>query len=413
MSKNYSQDKSRATDQYKLDSENGGTQTHVPPNTRSPVHATDCKTQSSSTSSPRRRIHSRPKIQPLSQIPCDPTLVSAQDEQEPPQTPSSLSNLTSDGNSSHIQFDILRRLHEGEHRRVDLIEKDGQEMVLKVLVFARENSPDRLKLIRTELDLLKRIDCELIVAHFGSYLYLSAREVHIFMEYMDGGSLDRVQTRVGRVPEPILTTIAVRVVGGLKYLWDQHTALHRDIKPANILVNTRGQVKLCDFGTSRILEHPDHQAMTFIGTFLYMSPERLEAVKHGLPSDVWALGISLLELATGYPPVPLVPHDPPVVPMRTRDTPLNEFKRVSTKPARTPILMAVMTDISSGKIGIAPECNRYFSPEFRAIIARMLTLAPEERVSVHNLAEDPWLNAVAANTDEMASYVLWVLSLPT
>eukprot|EP00041_Stephanoeca_diplocostata_P013263 m.232395 g.232395 ORF g.232395 m.232395 type:complete len:228 (-) comp19274_c0_seq11:1171-1854(-) len=177
MSKNYSQDKSRATDQYKLDSENGGTQTHVPPNTRSPVHATDCKTQSSSTSSPRRRIHSRPKIQPLSQIPCDPTLVSAQDEQEPPQTPSSLSNLTSDGNSSHIQFDILRRLHEGEHRRVDLIEKDGQEMVLKVLVFARENSPDRLKLIRTELDLLKRIDCELIVAHFGSYLYLSAREV--------------------------------------------------------------------------------------------------------------------------------------------------------------------------------------------------------------------------------------------
>eukprot|EP00041_Stephanoeca_diplocostata_P013265 m.232324 g.232324 ORF g.232324 m.232324 type:complete len:82 (-) comp19274_c0_seq3:247-492(-) len=61
-------------------------------------------------------------------------------------------------------------------------------------------------------------------------------QVHIFMEYMDGGSLDRVQTRVGRVPEPILTTIAVRVVGGLKYLWDQHTALHRDIKPANILV---------------------------------------------------------------------------------------------------------------------------------------------------------------------------------
>ncbi len=49
------------------------------------------------------------------------------------------------------------------------------------------------------------------------------------------------------MPEPILAKVALSVVKGLQYLWDRFAMMHRDVKPRNILVNARGQFKLCDF----------------------------------------------------------------------------------------------------------------------------------------------------------------------
>lgn len=64
-------------------------------------------------------------------------------------------------------------------------------------------------------------------------------------------------------------------------------------------MNTEGDIKLCDFGTSRILEGPSANGVTFIGTMNYMSPERLEGNVHAVAGDVFSLGLTLMELATG------------------------------------------------------------------------------------------------------------------
>lgn len=73
--------------------------------------------------------------------------------------------------------------------------------------------------------------------------------------------------------------------------------MHRDIKPSNILVNSKGQIKLCDFGVSSELDNS--VADTFVGTGTYMAPERIQGSPYTVKSDVWSVGLSLMELAIG------------------------------------------------------------------------------------------------------------------
>lgn len=89
------------------------------------------------------------------------------------------------------------------------------------------------------------------------------------MEYMDAGSLDLILKKAGRIPENILGKITLAVLKGLSYLRDKHAIMHRDVKPSNILVNSNGEIKICDFGVSGQLI--DSMANSFVGTRSYMS----------------------------------------------------------------------------------------------------------------------------------------------
>ena len=160
------------------------------------------------------------------------------------------------------------------------------------------------KAIHNELKILKDVKSCFIVKYYGAFVESGLQEVHIFMEYMDGGSFASLMPRVGRFPEAILARVAHGSASGLSYLLENHNAIHRDIKPGNILVNTAGEVKICDFGTARVMENVEKQAITFIGTMVYMSPERVEGRTHGSAGDVWALGVTLLEMAIGFRPIP-------------------------------------------------------------------------------------------------------------
>jgi serine/threonine protein kinase len=88
---------------------------------------------------------------------------------------------------------------------------------------------------------------------------------------------------------------------GLSYLHSKNQ-LHRDIKPANVLLNMKGEVKLSDFGISRTLPSETLFTRTAVGTRSYMSPERIEGSSYGFKGDIWGIGLTLYELATGtYP----------------------------------------------------------------------------------------------------------------
>lgn len=86
---------------------------------------------------------------------------------------------------------------------------------------------------------------------------------------------------------------------GLSYLNTIKKQLHRDIKPENILLNHQGHVKLTDFGISRSLDNTEFLCNTFVGTTNYMSLERLAVKKYDHRSDIWSMGLMLIELVTG------------------------------------------------------------------------------------------------------------------
>ncbi|GAA6021399.1 hypothetical protein JCM11491_006695 [Sporobolomyces phaffii] len=166
-------------------------------------------------------------------------------------------------------------------------------MAKKVVHIA--TSENTRKQILRELQIMHDCSSPYIVSFYGAYL----QDPHICMcmEFMDKGSLDNIYKKVGPIPEPILGKIAFAVVSGLTYLYEVHKIMHRDVKPSNILLNSAGRIKICDFGVSG--ELINSVADTFVGTSTYMSPERISGDPYTVKSDVWSLGITLVELAIG------------------------------------------------------------------------------------------------------------------
>ncbi|KAA8645480.1 hypothetical protein EYZ11_009738 [Aspergillus tanneri] len=135
-----------------------------------------------------------------------------------------------------------------------------------------------------------------IVTFYGAFQN-EARDIVLCMEYMDCGSLDRISKDFGPVRVDVLGKITESVLAGLVYLYEAHRIMHRDIKPSNILVNSRGNIKLCDFGVAT--ETVNSIADTFVGTSTYMAPERIQGGAYTVRSDVWSVGLTVMELAVG------------------------------------------------------------------------------------------------------------------
>ncbi|XP_009114895.1 mitogen-activated protein kinase kinase 10 [Brassica rapa] len=173
-----------------------------------------------------------------------------------------------------------------------------------------------LKLIRSDLsittveaDTLKRIESSFIVKCYA--VFANSSDLCFVMELMEKGSLQDMLLAQHVLPDPVISTLANRILQGLRHLQEMRI-VHGDIKPSNLLINKKGEVKIADFGASRIVTRGDYGSS---GTCAYMSPERVDPDKWGFEEigfagDVWSLGVVVLECCLGRYPLTKVGDKP-------------------------------------------------------------------------------------------------------
>uniref|UniRef100_A0A3Q1KGJ4 Dual specificity mitogen-activated protein kinase kinase 2 n=1 Tax=Anabas testudineus TaxID=64144 RepID=A0A3Q1KGJ4_ANATE len=222
------------------------------------------------------------------------------DEQQRKRLEAFLTQKAQVGELKDEDFDPICELGAGNGGVVNKVRHKPSGLVMARKLIHLEIKPAIRNQIIRELQVLHECNSPYIVGFYGAFY--SDGEISICMEHMDGGSLDQVLKEARRIPEEILGKVSIAVLRGLAYLREKHQIMHRDVKPSNILVNSRGEIKLCDFGVSGQLI--DSMANSFVGTRSYMSPERLQGTHYSVQSDVWSMGLSLVELAIGRYPIP-------------------------------------------------------------------------------------------------------------
>jgi serine/threonine-protein kinase 24/25/MST4 len=182
--------------------------------------------------------------------------------------------------------------------------KDDKIVAIKVIDL--EESKDDIETINREImALVAGKTCQQLTNYYGSRVV--GYKLWIMMEFIDGGSvLEKVQREGGRLKERHIAIIVREVLLGLRYL-ALEDKFHRDIKAANVLVSNTGQVKLADFGATRELTDTVTKCGTMVGSPYWMAPEVLTGNKYDMSADVWSLGITCFEMATGFPPLHNVP----------------------------------------------------------------------------------------------------------
>lgn len=199
-------------------------------------------------------------------------------------------------------LDIVEEIGSGTCGQVCKMKHRQTGDVMAVKKMRRSQNKEEQKRILMDLEVVMKChSCPFIVNCLGSFI--SRSDVYICMELMTT-CLDKLMKKLqGPIPEDVLGKISVSIVKALNYLKETHGVMHRDVKPSNVLLDHNGAVKLCDFGISGRLV--DSKAKTrSAGCAAYLAPERIDPPDpmnpdYDVRADVWSLGITLVELATG------------------------------------------------------------------------------------------------------------------
>ena len=269
-----------------------------------------------------------------------------------------------EGNSSVVHRAYDRRLHrEYAVKRINIYDRSKRHQIIK------------------ELHTLYKCDCPQLISFHGAFFKEGA--ISIALELMDVGSLADVLAVTKSIPEPELAYLAKPMLEGLAYLRRKHK-IHRDIKPSNICINSAAEAKLSDFGITTSVENTlDNACASFVGTSAWMSPERLEGKPYKYPSDIWAIGIVLLEAAQGR------------FPYEITDVYLEMMQAVINGPS------PALPRLSDGSY-----VNGY-SKEFASVIDLCLKKDSEARATAEEILLHPWFKKQAGkrSAEQMREWI--------
>eukprot|EP01018_Ginkgo_biloba_P029687 Gb_20050 [translate_table: standard] len=188
--------------------------------------------------------------------------------------------------------------------------------------------------------------------------FIVGQNLWVVMPYMAGGSCQSIMKTAfpNGFEEPIIGLVLKDTLKALEYL-HQQGHIHRDVKAGNILIDSRGGVKVADFGVSACMfESGDRQRLkrnTFVGTPCWMAPE---VIDHGngygydYKADIWSFGITALELAHGHAPF-----------------------------SKFPPMKALLMQLKGAPPGLDYATDKKFSRSFREMVGLCLVKDPARR----------------------------------
>jgi len=237
----------------------------------------------------------------------------------------------------------------------------------KIAVKKMQLNGESLKLLITEISIMKTSHHEAIVEYIDSYIVED--QLWVVMEFMGGGCLTEVLEQFDSVQmtEPQMAYCCLETLKALVYIHTLHR-IHRDIKSDNILLGDDGSVKIADFGYAAQLTQKQQKRTTVVGTPYWMAPELIRGHDYGIKVDIWSLGIMVMEMAEGEPPYMEFP-------------PLRALFLITTK-------------------GIPPlKEQSKWSPEFQNFVAQCLTKEVDDRPDAATLLKHPFLKSACKPGD--------------
>lgn len=272
---------------------------------------------------------------------------------------------------THVKAETPRRFHwkRGEQLGfgtfgnvyLGLNETSGTFFAVKQVALP-DGSKSEVSTLTTEITLMKELDHRHIVRYLGTEV--SALELHIFMEYVPGGSIAKMLKQFGVFNEVLIERYTRQILLGVEYLHGKGI-IHRDIKGANVLVNDQGVAKLTDFGCSKQLQgmrsNTFEESMKAIqGSVPWMAPEVIKQTGFGRSSDIWSVGATVIEMATAHHAWPALTNN------------LSALFQIAT--TTTP-----------------PTIPETLSDPAQQFLSRCLVINPKDRASASQLLQAPFL----------------------
>lgn len=181
-------------------------------------------------------------------------------------------------------YDKLADIDKGSFGVVSKIKRkaDGRVLVWKELNYGKMNEKEKQQLV-SEVNILRELHHPHIVRYYDRIIDKEQTKIFIVMEYCERGDMAQLIKKLKRdkefVPEDKVWKVIAQVTSALYACHrkkEGSRVLHRDLKPGNVFFDAGGNVKLGDFGLSRLMGDESVFAYTHVGTPYYMSPEQIQ-----------------------------------------------------------------------------------------------------------------------------------------
>ncbi|KAH6582352.1 hypothetical protein BASA60_001957 [Batrachochytrium salamandrivorans] len=267
-------------------------------------------------------------------------------------------------------YALLDKIGKGSFGNVYKGTKIATGEVVAIKVLDLDTDEDEISDVRTEIALLSTCDSPNVTRYHGSIL--NGSKLWIIMDYAGGGSV-RGLLKPGPIEERHIAVLAREVLSALVYLHRSVGIIHRDIKAANILLSDTGQVKLCDFGVAGQITMTSARRHSFVGTPYWIAPEIIKRSHYDFKADIWSLGITIIEMATGNPPF------------------------ADQEPRRALFLIPRSRP---------PKLEGHFSASIQEFIASCLKEEPEDRPTAENLLKFKFIRDARKGTDSLRELLI-------